>query len=203
MAMNESAFRTANDRLRGAALSHHFVPGQRVPFICECSDPECRETVMLSIADYERVRDHPTWFLLVAGHEEPEADHERIIEAEQGYALVEDRHRGPRGRAAARSPPLVARPIEGTSEAARRREPVPAAGSFRSMKGVGGGARHWRGYRKQPPPVGRKRGWAGRIVCRMIGRRNHPSGAAPRAPSPVRASLRLSGDGRKGRLRAA
>jgi hypothetical protein len=89
LAVNESAFRTANDRLRGAALSHHFLPDQGVPFICECSDPECRETVMLSIADYERVRDHPAWFLLVAGHEEPEADHERIIEAEQGYALVQ------------------------------------------------------------------------------------------------------------------
>ncbi len=100
LAMNESSFRTANDRLRGAALSHHFVPGQRVPFTCECSDPECRETVMLSIADYERVRDNPTWFLLVAGHEEPEADHERIIEAEKGYALVEKI--GTAGREAAR-----------------------------------------------------------------------------------------------------
>jgi hypothetical protein len=89
LAINESAFRTANDQLRGAALSHHFLPEQRVPFICECSDPDCRETVMLSIADYERVRDHPTWFLLVAGHEDAEADHERIIEAEHGYALVE------------------------------------------------------------------------------------------------------------------
>ena len=89
LAINESAFRTANDHLRGAALSHHFTPDQRVPFVCECADPGCRETVMLSFGEYEHIRAHPAWFLLVAGHEEPEADHERIIGAEQGYALVE------------------------------------------------------------------------------------------------------------------
>lgn len=89
LAMNESAFRTANDRLRGAALSHHFKPDQRVPFICECSDPECRQTVMLGIEEYEHIRAHPTWFLLVAGHEDEDATMERIVDAKHGYAVVE------------------------------------------------------------------------------------------------------------------
>jgi hypothetical protein len=44
---------------------------------------------MLSIAEYEQVREHPSRFLLVAGHEDPEAAHERIVEAENGYAIVE------------------------------------------------------------------------------------------------------------------
>lgn len=89
LAINESAFRTANDRLRDAALSHHFRADQGVPFICECSDPGCRETVMLCIDEYENIRAHPTWFLLVAGHEDEDASLERIVDAENGYAVVE------------------------------------------------------------------------------------------------------------------
>jgi hypothetical protein len=88
LATNESAFRTANDRLRDAALSYHFLPDQRVPFMCECSDRECRETVLLGIEEYEHIRAHPTWFLLAAGHEDDDAM-ERIVDAEHGYVVVE------------------------------------------------------------------------------------------------------------------
>lgn len=35
------------------------------------------------------MRAHPNRFFLVAGHEDAEAAHERIVEAEQGYAAVE------------------------------------------------------------------------------------------------------------------
>jgi hypothetical protein len=103
MAMNESAFRTANERLRGAALSHRFLADQRVPFICECADRGCYEVVMLSLTDYEQVRQHPSRFLLVAGHEDAEAVHERIIQAEAGYAVVEKV--GTAGREAGRLDP--------------------------------------------------------------------------------------------------
>jgi hypothetical protein len=89
LAMNQSVFRTANEQLRRAAVSHRFTADQRVPFVCECADPECQETVMLSLSEYERIRDRPTWFLLVAGHEDSEAAHERTVEAEAGYAIVE------------------------------------------------------------------------------------------------------------------
>ena|SRR5690348_5280537 len=89
LAMNHSAFRSANERLRRSAQSHHFEIHQRVPFICECDDQGCSETVMLSLEDYEHVRAHPTWFLLVAGHEDENAAQERIVDAEQGYAVVE------------------------------------------------------------------------------------------------------------------
>jgi hypothetical protein len=86
---NQSRFRTLNDRLSRAADSYHFEAGIRVPFTCECPDPGCREVVMLRLDHYERVRAHPTWFLLVAGHEDDESPHERVIEAESGYAIVE------------------------------------------------------------------------------------------------------------------
>jgi hypothetical protein len=89
LAMNQSAFRTANERVEGKAAQHRFETRQRAPFICECADPNCREIVMLSLEDYEQIRAHPTWFLLVAGHEDPEAAHERIVDAESGYSVVE------------------------------------------------------------------------------------------------------------------
>lgn len=89
LALNQSAFRTSNERLRRAAASHRFEADQRVPFVCECADEGCREIVMLSIEEYEHIRGHPTWFLLVAGHEDAEEMHERIVDAEQGYSVVE------------------------------------------------------------------------------------------------------------------
>jgi hypothetical protein len=89
LATNQSRFRSANERLRRAAASHRFRQTDRVPFICECADENCREIVMLTIDDYENIRSRPAWFLLVAGHEDEETTHERIIDAEQGYAVVE------------------------------------------------------------------------------------------------------------------
>jgi hypothetical protein len=89
VAANQSRFRRSNERLERAAVSHRFESADRLPFLCECADPGCFEAVMLSIAEYERVRAHPSRFLLVAGHEDSEAAHERIVEAEGGYAIVE------------------------------------------------------------------------------------------------------------------
>src|SRR5918912_3791983 len=89
LALNQSTFRSANERIERAAQSHHFEATQRVPFLCECANPACYETVMLSLVDYEAVRAHPNRFFLVAGHEDEEEAHERILEAEQGYAVVE------------------------------------------------------------------------------------------------------------------
>jgi hypothetical protein len=89
LAINQSAFRSSNERLRRAAATHRFEGNQRVPFVCECADPQCREIVMLSIEEYEQVRAYPTRFLLVAGHEDAEEMHERIVEAERGFTVVE------------------------------------------------------------------------------------------------------------------
>jgi hypothetical protein len=89
LAANQSRFRAGNERLRRAAESYRFEATVRVPFTCECPDPSCREVVMLRLDEYERVRAHPTWFVLTAGHEDDESPHEQVIEAESGYAIVE------------------------------------------------------------------------------------------------------------------
>jgi len=103
--MNESAARTANERFVARATSERVQSKQRVPLVCECADPGCRELVMLGIDDYHRIRSHPARFLLAAGHED-EVAHERVIEAENGYAIVE-KH-GTAGREAARLDPRAA-----------------------------------------------------------------------------------------------
>ncbi len=100
LAMNESVARTSNEQLSRMAISHRFEASQGVPFVCECADTGCHEIVMLSLDDYELVRVHSDRFLLVAGHEDAEATHERIVEAENGYAIVEKL--GVAGREAAR-----------------------------------------------------------------------------------------------------
>lgn len=89
LAANQSRFRRANERLERAAHSHRFEATDRLPFLCECADPGCFEAVWLSISEYEQVRAHPSRFVLLAGHEDPETAHERIIETENGYAIVE------------------------------------------------------------------------------------------------------------------
>lgn len=89
LAANQSRFRRSNERLQRAAYSQRFQAADRLPFLCECADPGCFEAVTLSMEEYERVRAHPSRFVLVAGHEDPESAFERIVEAEQGYAIVE------------------------------------------------------------------------------------------------------------------
>ena len=44
---------------------------------------------MVSPIDYDLVREHPRRFLLAAGHVDAKAAHGRILEAENGYAIIE------------------------------------------------------------------------------------------------------------------
>jgi hypothetical protein len=81
--------RDLNERLRRIVAEHRFEATQRVPFLCECDDRNCREIVMLSLIDFDLVREHPGRFLLAAGHVDAEAADERILEAENGYAIIE------------------------------------------------------------------------------------------------------------------
>lgn len=90
-AMEQLRFRGANDRLRRIVTSYRFEAEDRVPFICECADASCFESLMLSLEEYDRVRAHPSWFLLAAGHEDEDAEHQRTVEAqaERGFSIVE------------------------------------------------------------------------------------------------------------------
>jgi hypothetical protein len=64
----EARFRLANEEIRATAAALGF--DDAAPFLCECADPACTKVMRLSLEDYDRVREHPTYFLFAAGHVE-------------------------------------------------------------------------------------------------------------------------------------
>jgi hypothetical protein len=73
MGRNELLFRQVNERLR--ELGEGFsVVAERADFVCECADESCAEPIQLTLAEYERVRSDPRWFVVVRGHERPEIE---------------------------------------------------------------------------------------------------------------------------------
>jgi hypothetical protein len=83
--LNEALFREANE-----GIERGLWPGEgdeRVPFRCECAQPDCAEAVRLTAAEYERVRTNPRRFVVIAGHEILGA--EVVVERYPGYLLVE------------------------------------------------------------------------------------------------------------------
>lgn len=66
-AENEAVFRRANEQIR-AAERKLDPPLERVPYLCECEDVRCQETVRLTAAEYERVREDGATFAISPGH---------------------------------------------------------------------------------------------------------------------------------------
>ena len=60
------ATREANQGIAEKAVRLRFRA--RVPFICECIDPDCREFVLLRTDEYERVRAERA-FITLPGHD--------------------------------------------------------------------------------------------------------------------------------------
>jgi hypothetical protein len=86
LAMNEALFRDVNERIR--EISDTF--GQKdstYDFLCECSDPECAERVVLTRGEYEHVRSEPTRFVIAKGHAVPEV--ESVIDRAKDHVIVE------------------------------------------------------------------------------------------------------------------
>jgi hypothetical protein len=81
---NEAAFRDANEGIRESELRLN-PPLAEVPYLCECDDPDCREIVLLSADEYERVRAHGRRFVLVSGHD----DGNPVVAANGTYVVVE------------------------------------------------------------------------------------------------------------------
>lgn len=89
VAGSESKFRDSNERLRLKAGRLRFGAGDRAPFVCECADASCFESVMVSLEEYDRVRSNATWFLLATGHGDAQTALEHVVETADGYSIVE------------------------------------------------------------------------------------------------------------------
>lgn len=82
-AANEATFREANERIR-AAEKELDPELERVPYLCECDDVECREIMRLTSSEYERIRDDGATFGVLRGHH---GDGE-VIEEHDDYLVV-------------------------------------------------------------------------------------------------------------------
>jgi hypothetical protein len=67
LAENEAIFRDANEQIEAARRELALERG-RTPFLCECSEPACREVIRLTAAEYEFVRSKPGQFVVAPGH---------------------------------------------------------------------------------------------------------------------------------------
>jgi hypothetical protein len=84
LAENEAIFRAGNesiDKAVGGKL-------EQAPYLCECGEERCFETVLLTAAQYEAVRAHPARFFVVPGHEDLTAG-EVVVEQYDRYTLVD------------------------------------------------------------------------------------------------------------------
>ena len=91
---NEVVFREVNERLRELGEGFSLV-SETAEFVCECGESSCAERVQLPLAEYERVRSDPKWFVIVPGHEILE--YEKVVEENDSYMIVEKLPGGPAG----------------------------------------------------------------------------------------------------------
>lgn len=91
LARNEAVFRDVNENIQRLAeqlegeREHHLYE-----YCCECANVSCDKRVRLTIREYEAVREHPTWFALVEGHELP--DIETVVQRQPRYLVVAKRN---------------------------------------------------------------------------------------------------------------
>ena len=83
-ATTEALFRDVNERI---AESAERLDAEETGFVCECADMDCTHRVTASLAEYEEVRDDPTTFLIVPGHEQH--DIERVVSDRGRFRVIE------------------------------------------------------------------------------------------------------------------
>lgn len=88
MARNDATFREANERIDAFAASVDAEEGVPLPFLCECADRACTEIIRITSAEYEALRQDPTRFATVPGHE-GDGSWARVVDANERYAIVE------------------------------------------------------------------------------------------------------------------
>src|ERR1051326_1679551 len=86
LARRQNALREVNERIH--ELGWHDDGAPQPGYVCECSRPDCTETIELPPQVYEAVRSVPVRFVLLPGHGRP--DVEQIVEEHANYVIVEN-----------------------------------------------------------------------------------------------------------------
>jgi hypothetical protein len=85
IAENEARFRAINDRV-AHDVRDLTADGEHTEFICECGNPECAQSLALTLDEYRRVREDALLFAVVPGHEIPDA--EDVLSTTDRYVVV-------------------------------------------------------------------------------------------------------------------
>jgi hypothetical protein len=86
---NEQAFRAHNvrrEQFEKEALPDEEVQNDPVPFVCECADVDCHQSIELTIADFEAAHSDAEHFTVKPGHVLPEF--EEVAEQHDRYWVV-------------------------------------------------------------------------------------------------------------------
>lgn len=89
LARNEALFRSINDKIEGLNEAFQIVT-DGFEILCECGNRNCVEQITVPTPDYQRIREDPELFMLVAGHEDTTA--ERVVEHDHGHFNVVRKH---------------------------------------------------------------------------------------------------------------
>jgi hypothetical protein len=90
----ESMIRDVNEGIeRGQWPGDEDTP---VGFRCGCGRVGCNRLIELTVREYERIRSHPRWFVVLPGHELQDA--ETVVAARPGYVIVEKGDQAGAGR---------------------------------------------------------------------------------------------------------
>lgn len=70
----------------------NFIPQEeqkviKIPFNCECSDPACKQRILLSLDEYEKLHTKSARFIIIKGHNEPIV--EKVVVSAKNVSLVE------------------------------------------------------------------------------------------------------------------
>ncbi len=86
LAANEARFREINERVERDLERLVDQRDELLPFVCECANRECSETIGMTIPEYERVRSDPLLFAVVPGHETE--DIEDVLARQARYFVI-------------------------------------------------------------------------------------------------------------------
>lgn len=84
---NQALFREVNERVSDINKEHGLWVTLS-DWVCECADESCIERIELTPEQYERVREHPTHFVIAPSKEHVVFNVERVVEQRERYWVV-------------------------------------------------------------------------------------------------------------------
>jgi len=83
--LNEALFREVNEQIRSLD-DERGEEKDTIAVICECSNTDCTERIVLFLSEYERVRSDALLYVIARGHEV--LDVEQVVERRDGWEIV-------------------------------------------------------------------------------------------------------------------